>query len=223
MGHSWVSIFGKYPAWVRPKLRGQFAAVAALVELVCLMDHTTNRVRISHDRLAQRLGCSTTTVQRAIERLVSEGAILRDRNNYSSNVYTVQFEGNDVVDWDAWGTLGADPEEEPDEVPTKGRVPRLIEFFRSEIEMYTPMSLQATVNGKALGRHFKEMLDQKAVTEHQLKTMITLFAIDLDRGDRTVEDIPPWQMFLADRQALLLRVVAGTEDIIYIDEMPPAE
>jgi len=38
-----------------------------------------------------------------------------------------------------------------------------------------------------------------------------------------VEDIPPWQMFLADRQALLLRVVAGTEDIIYIDEMPPAE
>ena len=38
----------------------------------------------------------------------------------------MQFEGNDVVDWDAWGTLGADPEEEPDEVPTKGRVPRLI-------------------------------------------------------------------------------------------------
>ena len=67
------------------------------------------------------------------------------------------------------------------------------------------------------------MLDKKDVTERQLKTMITLFAIDLDRGDKTVEDIPPWQMFLADRQALLNRVVDGTEDIVYVTDMGPAE
>ena len=58
---------------------------------------------------------------------------------------------------------------------------------------------------------------------YQLKTMMTLFAVDLERGDRSVEDVPPWQMFLADRQKLLARVREGTEDIVYVDEMPPAE
>ena len=53
--------------------------------------------------------------------------------------------------------------------------------------------------------------------------MIMLFAIDLDRGDRTVGDIPPWQMFLSDRQALLNRVREGTEGIIYVDDMGLAE
>jgi hypothetical protein len=67
------------------------------------------------------------------------------------------------------------------------------------------------------------MLDTKEVTEYQLKTMIMLFAIDLDRGDRTVGDIPPWQMFLSDRQTLLNRVREGTEGIIYVDDMGLAE
>ena len=204
-----------------PRLRGQFAAVAALAELVCLMDNQKNTVRISHDRLAQRLGCSTSTARRAIEKLVSERAILRERNNYSSNVYTVQFE-EDIVDWDDWETLGEDLETK--EVPVvKGRIPRLVSFFASEVEMHTPMSVQSSTNAKALGKHFKDMLDEQGVTEHQLKTMMTLFAVDLERGDRSVEDVPPWQMFLADRQKLLTRVREGTEDIVYVDEMPPAE
>ncbi len=204
-----------------PRLRGQFAAVAALAELVCLMDNQKNTVRISHDRLAQRLGCSTSTARRAIEKLVSEGAIRCERNNYSSNVYTVQFE-EDIVDWDDWETLGEDLETK--EVPVvKGRIPRLVSFFASEVEMHTPMSVQSSTNAKALGKHFKDMLDEQGVTEHQLKTMMTLFAVDLERGDRSVEDVPPWQMFLADRQKLLTRVREGTEDIVYVDEMPPAE
>jgi len=206
---------------VLPRLRGQFAAVAALAELVCLMDNQKNTVRISHDRLAQRLGCSTSTARRAIEKLVSEGAIRCERNNYSSNVYTVQFE-EDIVDWDDWETLGEDLETK--EVPVvKGRIPRLVSFFASEVEMHTPMSVQSSTNAKALGKHFKDMLDEQGVTEHQLKTMMTLFAVDLERGDRSVEDVPPWQMFLADRQKLLTRVREGTEDIVYVDEMPPAE
>ena len=204
-----------------PRLRGQFAAVAALAELVCLMDNQRNTVRISHHRLAERLGCSTATAQRAVRVLVSEGAIRCERNNYSSNVYTVQFE-EDIVDWDDWETLGEDLETKETPV-VKGRIPRLISFFASEVEMHTPMSTQSSTNAKALGKHFKDMLDEQGVTEHQLKTMMTLFAVDLERGDRSVEDVPPWQMFLADRQKLLTRVREGTEDIVYVDEMPPAE
>jgi DNA-binding Lrp family transcriptional regulator len=221
MGRVPLSVFGKYPVWVRPQLRGKFTAVAALVELVCLMDYKTCRVRISHERLGQRMGCSTRTARRAIEVLVNAGAILRSSTNYSSNVYTVQMEGV-VMDWEEWSTLGEDSEKV--EVPvTKGRIPRLLAFFTSEIEMHIPMSIQSPVNAKAMSRHFKEMLDTHGVTERQIKTMITLFAIDLERGDRTVEDVPPWQMFLSDRQALLKRVMEGNEDIVYVDEMYPAD
>ena len=127
------------------------------------------------------------------------------------------------MDWDDFATLGAD--ETPEEPPkVKGRIPRMVSFFASEVEMHTPMSIQATVYAMALGKPFKDMLDEQGVTEHQLKTMITLFAVDLERGDRSVvDDIHPWQMFLADRQKLLTRVREGTEDIVYVDEMPPAE
>ena len=126
------------------------------------------------------------------------------------------------MDWEEWTTLVEDVEKV--EVPvTKGRIPRLVAFFASEVEMHTPMSIQSPVNAKALGRHFKEMLSTHGVTEPQIKMMITLFAIDLERGDRTVEDVPPWQMFLSDRQALLKRVREGNEDIVYVAEMDPAD
>ena len=206
---------------MRSHLRGQFAAVAALVELVCLMDNKKNTVKISHERLSQRMGCSVATAQRAIRVLLSQGVIICERTNYTSNVYTVQFE-EDLVDWDEFDTLGEDETSEKAPV-LKGRIPRLLSFFASEVEMHTPMSLQSTVNAKALGKHFKDMLDKHGIKEHEIKTMITLFAVDLERGDRSVDDVPPWQMFLSDRQALLTRVQAGNEDIVYIDEMPPAE
>jgi len=217
-----VNTFGRYPTWVRSRLRGQFAAVAALTELVCLMDNKKNTVRIGYNRLGQRMGCSPSTAQRAIRVLLSEGVVTRDSSVRRGNTYTVLFEG-DRMDWDDFATLGED--ETPEEPPkVKGRIPRMVSFFASEVEMHTPMSIQATVNAKALGKHFKDMLDEQGVTEHQLKTMITLFAVDLERGDRSVvDDIHPWQMFLADRQKLLSRVKEGTEDIVYVDEMPPAE
>ena len=216
-----MSTFGRFPTWANHLLRGKFTAVAALVELVCLMDNETNRVRIGHERLAQRMGCSVSTAQRAINTLVELGIIDREQTKYSSNRYTVRME-MPVTDWDEWETLGED-DKKPKEIVVKGRVPQLVRFFSDEIEIHNPMLLQPAVNGKALGRHFKEMLDKKEVTERQLKTMITLFAIDLERGDRTVGDIPSWQMFLADRQSLLNRVVAGTEDIVYVTDMGPAE
>ena len=216
-----VNTFGRYPTWVRSRLRGQFAAVAALTELVCLMDNKKNTVRIGYNRLGQRMGCSPSTAQRAIRVLLSEGVITRDSGTRRGNTYTVLFEG-DRMDWDDFATLGED--ETPEDPPkVKGRIPRLVSFFASEVEMHTPMSIQSTVNAKALGKHFKDMLDEQGVTEQQLKTMMTLFAVDLERGDRSVEDVPPWQMFLADRQKLLTRVREGTEDIVYVDEMPPAE
>ena len=216
-----MSTFGRFPAWVNHLLRGKFTAVVALVELVCLMDNKTNRIRIGHERLAQRMGCSVSTTKRAIDTLVALGVIEREQTMYSSNRYTVRMEVP-VTDWDEWETLG-EGDKEPKEVVVKGRVPQLVRFFSDEIEIHNPMTIQPAVNGKALGKHFKEMLDKKDVTERQLKTMITLFAIDLDRGDTTVEDIPPWQMFPADRQALLNRVVEGTEDIVYVTDMGPAE
>lgn len=221
MGQLAVNTFGRYPTWVRSRLRGQYAAVAALVELVCLMDNTKNTVRISFDRLGQRMGCSPSTAQRAIRVLLSEGVLTCDSNKRVGNTYTVLFEG-EVMDWDDFATLGEDPEAKEEPV-VKGRIPRLITFFASEVEMHTPMSIQSTVNAKALGKNFKDMLDKQGVTEYQLKKMMTLFAVDLERGDRSVEEVPPWQMFLADRQTLLKRVKEGTEDIVYVDEMPPAE
>jgi hypothetical protein len=185
------------------------------------MDNTKNTVRISFDRLGQRMGCSPSTAQRAIRVLLSEGVLTCDSNMRVGNTYTVLFEG-ETMDWDDFATLGEDPEAKEEPV-VKGRIPRLISFFAHEVEMYTPMSIQATVNAKALGKHFKDLLDKQGVTEFQLKKMMTLFAVDLERGDRSVEEVPPWQMFLADRQTLLKRVKEGTEDIVYVDEMPPAE
>ena len=126
------------------------------------------------------------------------------------------------MDWDDFSTLGEDPDTKEEPV-VKGRIPRLVSFFASEVEMHTPMSAQSSTNAKAMGKHFKDMLAEQGITEYQLKTMMTLFAVDLERGDRSVEDVPPWQMFLADRQKLLTRVREGTEDIVYVDEMPPAE
>jgi hypothetical protein len=185
------------------------------------MDNTKNTVRIGYDRLSQRMGCSPSTAQRAIGVLLSEGVIHRQSATRKSNVYTILFKG-ESMDWDDFSTLGEDPSTEKAPV-LKGRIPRLLAFFASEVEMHIPMSIQSSVNAKALGKHFKDMLDDQGVTEHQLKTMITLFAVDLERGDRSVEEVPPWQMFLADRQKLLKRVKEGTEDIVYVNEMPPAE
>ena len=44
------------------------------------------------------------------------------------------------MDWDDFATLGED--ETPEDPPkVKGRIPRLVSFFASEVEMHTPMSI----------------------------------------------------------------------------------
>ena len=80
------------------------------------------------------------------------------------------------------------------------------------------MSIQSQVNTKALSRHFKEMLDQHGIKDWEIKKMISLFAFDLERGAKHLNDTPAWQAFLADRQKLLTRTRKATEDVVYISE-----
>lgn len=213
-----MSFFGRYPKWVGPHLSGKFSAITALVEMVCLMGAKDNTLRVSHQRLAQRMGCSVSTAARAVETLVEVGVVSREQTLHSANRYTVNMEGPDMTDWDEWETLGEDgdkPEGEPFE---KGRIPRLVQYFTTEVERHTPMSIQSHVNAKALGRHFKEMLDQHGVRDWEIKKMITLFAYDLERDARSLKDVPAWRAFLADRQKLLMRARKATEDVVYISD-----
>ena len=78
------------------------------------MDNKTNRIRIGHERLAQRMECSVSTAKRAINTLVSLGVIEREQSKYSANRYTVRMEVP-VTDWDEWETLGED-DKEPKEI-----------------------------------------------------------------------------------------------------------
>ena len=84
-----MSPFGRFPTWASHILRGKFTAIAALVELVCLMDNKTNHIKISYERLSQRMGCSSRTAIRAIETLVELEVIKREQTKYSSNIYVV--------------------------------------------------------------------------------------------------------------------------------------
>ena len=213
-----MSAFGRFPKWVLPRLSGKFSATAALVELVCLMDSKDNTVRVSHQRLADRMGCSINTVVRSIEVLVTVGVLRRERTLYSSNKYVVNKEEPPMTDWEEWATLGEDPKDKEEEVAIKGRIPRLLHYFRTEVERLTPMSIQSQVNTKALSRHFKEMLDQHGIKDWEIKKMISLFAFDLERGAKHLNDTPAWQAFLADRQKLLTRTRKATEDVVYISE-----
>lgn len=196
-------------------------AKVALVELVCLMDNKTNRVKISHERLSQRMGCSKRTAIRAIETLVELGVVNREQTKYSANRYTVQMDGP-MTDWDEWETLGEDTVKKKP-APPSGRLSRLVDFFSSEVEIKNPMAIQSQVNGKALSKHFKEMMDTHGVTEQQIKKMVTLFSLDIRSGKKKIKDMPAWRAFLADRQALLRRVVESSVDVIYIDDGRPAD
>jgi hypothetical protein len=127
-----------------------------------------------------------------------------------------------VTDWDEWETIGEDiVKDKP--APPSGRISRLVEFFSSEVEISNPMAIQSQVNGRALSKHFKEMMDTHGVTEQQIKKMVTLFSLDIRSGKNKIKDMPAWRAFLADRQSLLRRVVASSVDVIYIDDGRPAD
>jgi len=216
-----MSTFGKYPVWVQSKLRGNFSAIATLVELVILMDHNTYRTTISSARLAERLGCSTSTVKRSLAMLLDEGVVSRHYGYRKTGVYKVNMEDPVAVDgWDELETLGEDPDKsEPTTRGSGGRLARLVQYFRSEVEMLTPMSIQSQVNGKALSKHFKDMMETHGVSESDIKRMITVFARDL--GTTGNSDVPAWKAFLANRQALLNKVNRGNIDVVFIDDGRP--
>lgn len=202
-------------------MRGNFSAIATLVELVVLMDHNTYRTTISSARLAERLGCSTSTVKRALATLLDEGVIYRHYGYRKTGVYKVNMEDPVAVDdWDELETLGEDPDKsEPTTRGSGGRLARLVQYFRSEVEMLTPMSIQSQVNGKALSKHFKDMMETHGVSESDIKRMITVFARDL--GTTGNSDVPAWKAFLANRQALLNKVNRGNIDVVFIDDGRP--
>lgn len=202
-------------------MRGNFSAIATLVELVVLMDHNTYRTTISLARLAERLGCSTSTVKRALATLLDEGVISRHYGYRKTGVYKVNMEDPVAVDgWDELETLGEDPDKsEPTTRGSGGRLARLVQYFRSEVEMLTPMSIQSQVNGKALSKHFKDMMETHGVSESDIKRMITVFARDLESTGNS--DVPAWKAFLANRQALLNKVNRGNIDVVFIDDGRP--
>jgi len=216
-----MSTFGKYPVWVQAKLRGNFSAIATLVELVVLMDHNTYRTTISSARLAERLGCSTSTVKRSLATLLDEGVISRHYGYRKTGVYKVNMEDPMAGDdWDELETLGEDTDKS--ESPKKssgGRLARLVTYFRQEVEMLNPMAIQSQVNGKALSKHFKDMLDTHGLSEHDIKRMITVFAGELEGSGNS--DVPAWKAFLANRQALLNKVNRGKIDVVFIDDGRP--
>jgi DNA-binding Lrp family transcriptional regulator len=216
-----MSTFGKYPVWVQAKLRGNFSAIATLVELVVLMDHNTYRTTVSSARLAERLGCSTSTVKRSLATLLDEGVISRHYGYRKTGVYKVNMEDPMAIDdWDELETLGEDNNQKESPKKTSGgRLNRLVQYFRTEVEMMTPMSIQSQVNGKALSKHFKEMLDTHGLSEYDIKRMITVFAGELE-GTGT-SDVPAWKAFLANRQALLNKVNRGNIDVVFIDDGRP--
>lgn len=202
-------------------MRGNFSAIATLVELVILMDHNTYRTTISSARLAERLGCSTSTVKRSLAMLLDEGVVSRHYGYRKTGVYKVNMEDPVAVDgWDELETLGEDPDKsEPTTRGSGGRLARLVQYFRSEVEMLTPMSIQSQVNGKALSKHFKDMMETHGVSESDIKRMITVFARDL--GTTGNSDVPAWKAFLANRQALLNKVNRGNIDVVFIDDGRP--
>jgi hypothetical protein len=220
-----VGDFGKFPRYARSHLRGDFSATAALAEFVCLMGVRDNRVRISVARLAVRMGCSESTAKRAVRTLLRRGLVTCASSGYSSNVYTVVMEGEEM-EWE-WDTLGEDTTEDLPKPKSKGGVGRLVDYFRTTIQINDPMGppIQSQVNGPALSKHFKELLTEHGLSEGTIKKMITMFATDIQRGVRTLKGVPAWRGFLADRQQLLDRVRSRMEDIAYVDptvdDMPP--
>lgn len=202
-------------------MRGNFSAIATLVELVVLMDHNTYRTTVSSARLAERLGCSTSTVKRSLATLLDEGVISRHYGYRKTGVYKVNMEDPMAIDdWDELETLGEDNNQKESPKKTSGgRLNRLVQYFRTEVEMMTPMSIQSQVNGKALSKHFKEMLDTHGLSEYDIKRMITVFAGELE-GTGT-SDVPAWKAFLANRQALLNKVNRGNIDVVFIDDGRP--
>ena len=202
-------------------MRGNFSAIATLVELVVLMDHNTYRTTVSSARLAERLGCSTSTVKRSLATLLDEGVISRHYGYRKTGVYKVNMEDPMAIDdGDELETLGEDNNQKESPKKTSGgRLNRLVQYFRTEVEMMTPMSIQSQVNGKALSKHFKEMLDTHGLSEYDIKRMITVFAGELE-GTGT-SDVPAWKAFLANRQALLNKVNRGNIDVVFIDDGRP--
>ena len=107
---------------------------------------------------------------------------------------------------DDWGKpLGAD--EETVKVPSKKPNLRDMVSYLRDRTATSNMSINAPVNGPAMMKIFKEMIE-KGVTPDEIYQMIDLFADDIRQTPLERHEVP-WKMFAARRSALLKRVDLG--------------
>ena len=174
------------------------------------MDYSTNKVVVSYDDLAAMMNCGTSTVYRSVKKLLSVGVITRT-NTQGTNSYIVVSEElmkSKKNDWEDFSTIGEDLDKPLPPQKTKGRLQRLINYFSSEMQRIEPMAITAPVNGGALSKHFKELMDEHGITEDQVRQMINMFVMDLEMGRTKRGDAPAWRLFLYRREYLFNKVTA---------------
>lgn len=104
---------------------------------------------------------------------------------------------------DGWGVpLGAD--EKVEAAPSKKPNMRDMVSYLRDRTTSANMSVNAPVNGPAMMKVLKDMLD-KGVTPEQIYTMIDLFAEDIRQTPLGSHEIP-WKVFAGRRTNLLSRV-----------------
>jgi len=205
--------FGRFPVWVLPHIRDNARTTATLVEMVCLMDYRTNRVNVTYDDLAARMGCGVSTTYRSVKTLLGIGAITKTTHQ-GSNSYVVVLE--ETVPrptkakngWEDFSTIGEDLDKPQPQKPAKGRMQRLILLFTTEMRRIEPMAVSAPANGGALSKHFKEMMDVHGLTEDEVVQTINAFVMDLEMGKINRGSAPAWRLFLSRRESLMKRVTA---------------
>lgn len=107
---------------------------------------------------------------------------------------------------DDWGKpLGAD--EETVKAPSKKHNLRDMVSYLRDRTTSANMSINAPVNGPAMMKIFKEMLE-KDVTPEQVYQMIDMFADDIRQTPLERHEVP-WKVFAGRRSSLLKRVDNG--------------
>lgn len=109
-------------------------------------------------------------------------------------------------DWDV-KVIGAD-EDKPKAEPTKSPSLKNLVMYLQDRTTGMSMSLNAPVNGPAMMKIFKDMLNE-GVTHEQIYQMIDLFADDIKRIPLKEQETP-WRAFAGRRGELFKRVQGST-------------
>jgi hypothetical protein len=104
---------------------------------------------------------------------------------------------------DDWGPALGGETPDPSEsspAPKKGTLGFLVREFHDRVTMSLPMSLNSQVNGPALSKAFRTLLDTGRSHEH-IQSMIKQFVDDISRKPLT-NGIPAWRAFLSRLDSL---------------------